>query len=132
MPWPWRLFGIDVECAATGEEHWDRAPCRCSVVTEDGKTVLDVHIAVPNLFSPLTEYTRMSAEAISRGFPLEQVRDLVRQHVGPRGALVGQSVQHDIEWLHLEEGSDYGTYFDIAEVLAKQLHLPPEPICGSG
>merc|ERR1719313_2493576 len=114
------FFGIDVESAATGRKHWDRAPCRCSVVSSDGTTLLDVHIAVPlaHLVSPLTEYTRMTVAEITGGRSLEAVRDMVRQHVGPHGILVGQSVHHDIEWLELRKGIDYGSCVDIAEAFA--------------
>ena len=51
---PKLLFGIDVECAATGFRHDDRAPCRCAIVSWNGQTLLDVAIQVPGLVSPLT------------------------------------------------------------------------------
>jgi DNA polymerase III epsilon subunit-like protein len=80
--------------------------------------LVDVAIAVPRLFSPLTEYTQMTADDIAAGIPLEDVREMVRAHVGPHGILVGHSVEHDINWLELVEGVDYESYRDTAQVFA--------------
>jgi RNA exonuclease 4 len=113
---PKLFFGIDVECAATGLRHDDRAPCRCAVVSWNGRTLLDVAIQVPGLVSPLTCVTSMTAEQIFYGYPLEEVREMVRDICGPRAILVGQSVEHDVKWLGLRRAVDYGSFLDIAQV----------------
>ena len=76
---PKLLFGIDVECAATGFRHDDRAPCRCAIVSWNGQTLLDVAIQVPGLVSPLTYVTSMTAEQMYYGYPLEEVREMVHR-----------------------------------------------------
>lgn len=113
---PKLLFGIDVECAATGWRHDDRAPCRCAVVSWNGKTLLDVAIQVPGLVSPLTSVTGMTAEQIYYGYQLEAVREMVREICGPRAILVGQSVEHDVKWLGLRRNMDYASIIDTAQV----------------
>ena len=58
----------------------------------------------------------MTAEQMYYGYPLEEVREMVRKICGPRSILVGQSVEHDVKWLGLRRDCEYGSMIDIAQV----------------
>lgn len=112
---PERVFSVDVECAATGWGHDDRAPCRVAVV-RSGATVLDLVIRVDGLVSPLTPLTGLDVRQLAQGKSLDEARRLVRAALGPDAVLVGQSIQHDIHWLGLAEGTDFKRSVDLAEL----------------
>lgn len=112
---PERIFSVDVECAATGLHHDNRAPCRVAVV-RSGKTLLDQVIQVDGLVSPLTALTGLSTEAVRCGLTLDQARQAVCAELGPDAVLVGQSIAHDIAWLGLKEGTDFKRSIDLAEL----------------
>lgn len=113
---PERYFSVDVECAATGLTHDDRAPCRVALVREDGSTVLDLVIRVDGLVSPLTPLTGLTAQEIALGCSLQEARDRVRAELGECVVLVGQSIGHDIKWLGLREGVDFKKSIDLADL----------------
>merc|ERR1719453_1292299 len=109
-------WSIDVECAATGIHHNARAPCRVALVDVNENLIFDVAVRVDYLVSPLTPITGMHRAQIDGGYPLEDVQTLVRKCCGPRAVLIGQSILHDIEWLQLQEGQDFGKFIDLADV----------------
>lgn len=112
---PERVFSVDVECAATGWTHDDRAPCRVGLV-RSGQTVLDLVIRVDGLVSPLTPLTGLDARQLAAGVSLEEARRAVRAELGRDAVLVGQSIGHDVAWLGLREGEDFKRSVDLAEL----------------
>lgn len=111
---------IDVEAAAVGRSHAysDRAPCWVAVVDSEGKELLNIVIDVPNMISPLTKVTGLTAAEIHAGVPLvdalDQVHSLLRT-LSTNVTLVGQSVQGDIDWMQLEKGVHYNAVVDLSE-----------------
>jgi len=63
-----KILALDVECAATGPGHNDRAPCRIAVVNDELETIFDVVVKVePECFSPMTAITGLTRDEIARG-----------------------------------------------------------------
>ena len=106
-------ISIDVEAAATGKGHNDRAPCYIAVVNDKEDCLLNVVVQVPNMFSPLTAITGLTKAEIDAGCPLAEAVDEVRKLLGPETVLVGQRPEGDIEWLGLKEGVDFSHSVDI-------------------
>eukprot|EP00747_Dinoflagellata_sp_TGD_P068175 gnl/TRDRNA2_/TRDRNA2_155597_c0_seq1.p1 gnl/TRDRNA2_/TRDRNA2_155597_c0~~gnl/TRDRNA2_/TRDRNA2_155597_c0_seq1.p1 ORF type:complete len:390 (-),score=71.25 gnl/TRDRNA2_/TRDRNA2_155597_c0_seq1:32-1201(-) len=109
-----RYVAVDVECAATGKGHNDRAPCRVGVVDYRGKVLMDQIISVPNLVSPLTPITGLTRQEIEGGRPCEEVVAEVKSLLGKDVTLVGQYIDADIEWLDLHRSIDFKDSVDIA------------------
>ncbi|CAE7213249.1 REX4 [Symbiodinium sp. CCMP2456] len=109
------FVALDVECAATGRGHNDRAPCRVAVVDFHGGTLLDELVAVPGMVSPLTAITGLTTEQIEGGRPYDDVVADVKALLGPHVTVVGQAPFVDIEWLGLRAGVDFRESIDIAE-----------------
>jgi RNA exonuclease 4 len=116
-----RYISIDVECAATGKGHNDRAPCRIGAVDGNGRQLLDVTVHVPNLYDPLTVFTGLTRKQIDQGTALKDALATLRRHCGPHVIIVGQSVHNDIRWLGLVQGKDYSGTVDLAEVFAAKV-----------
>ena len=110
-----QFVSIDVEAAATGRGHNDRAPCRVAIVDRLERTLYHTIIQVPNLYSPLTELTGLTANEIRRGCTLDQALRDVRSFLGPNVVIVGQRPQGDVKWLQLMEGVDFKRMIDLAE-----------------
>jgi hypothetical protein len=114
------FVSIDVEAAAIGKTHayCDRAPCWVAIVDSEGNELLNLVIDVPNLVSPLTKVTGVTAAEIHDGVPLDdalkQVHDLLCG-LSTNVTVVGQSVQGDIDWLQLEMGVHYTRVMDLSE-----------------
>jgi len=97
------FVSVDVECAATGRGHNDRAPCRIGAVDETGMAIFDRAVKVPGLFNPLTAITGMTTAMIEKGMELEAaVEELRKKCLGPKVVLVGQAIYKDIQWLSLK------------------------------
>lgn len=43
----------------------------------------------------------------SKGRPLTQALQILRQALPPQAVLVGQGILHDVDWLDLKEGNDF-------------------------
>jgi hypothetical protein len=114
------FISIDVEAAAIGKTHAykDRVPCWVVVVDAKGKELLNLIIDVPNLVSPLTQVTGLTADEIHAGIPLEdalnQVYTLLRK-LSTNVTIVGQSIQGDIDWLKLKKGVHYTKSVDLSQ-----------------
>jgi hypothetical protein len=113
-----RFISIDVECAATGRGHCDRAPCRIAAVDAHERVLLDVVVHVPNLYNPLFVLTGLTDVQISMGMPLRDALAQLRSFCGPDVVVVGQAIQNDINWLGLVRGQDYRDLVDLAEAFA--------------
>ena len=110
------IVSLDVECAATGRGHNDRAPCRISIVNEKCAVLLDISVRVPNVFSPLTPITGMTRSDIENAkYSLEEALCRVHSILDTSTIIVGQSVQNDIEWLQLEQGIHFRKWVGIEE-----------------
>ncbi|KAG9395938.1 hypothetical protein J8273_2287 [Carpediemonas membranifera] len=97
-----RYFCLDVESAATGRGHNDRAPCSASLVDFDGKTLFNTAIAIEGpVHSAMTPITGMTMEDIKQGMPFAAAKEKL-------------SVMNDIEAMKLTKGVDYHS-IDIAE-----------------
>jgi hypothetical protein len=83
-----------------------------------GKELLNIVVDVPQLVSPMTSITGLTAEQIHSGMPLTDalhaVHTLLRS-LGSNVVLVGQKPQGDIDWLRLEQGVHYEKQIDLAE-----------------
>jgi hypothetical protein len=110
------FYGFCVEYAATGTRHQDRAPCRVTLTDFCGKLLVDAPIWVPSLRSPLTPVTGLTRIQISQGLPIERAREVVRSHCGPRGILVGQGVEYDVDQLGLRRNEDFLSCVDTGKV----------------
>lgn len=64
-----QYLAVDVECAATGKGHNDRAPCSIAAVDKRGRTVFFRTVKVDEevLFSPMTKITGLTREEIAEG-----------------------------------------------------------------
>jgi RNA exonuclease 4 len=122
-----QYLALDVECAATGRGHNDRAPCHVALVNQDGVVLLNETIFVPSVFHPLTQYSGMTTEQIEKGIPLSVAVARLRTLCCPDTVLVGQSVGSDIGWMQLRQGVDYTQ----CHVSLENRHCP-QPHCGSG
>lgn len=135
-PRPWekqegRFFSIDVECVAYGYGHISsgpksqRLPGRVALVDGKGNTILDevVYLANEeqgNVTSYLTPLTGLTQELCSNPTnpTLPEIKARIREILSPphSAVLVGQSIEHDIEWLGLEKGVDFSDYVDIQDI----------------
>lgn len=110
------FISMDVEAAATGRGHNDRAPCWVAIVDQHERVIYDKIIKVPNIVSALTEITGLTSLDIStKGQPLASVLREIYALLGPHVVIVGQRPQGDIEWLQLQEGVHYKRFVNIAE-----------------
>jgi hypothetical protein len=110
------FYGFCVEYAATGTRHQDRAPCRVTLVDFHGTVLVDAPIWVPSLLSPLTPVTGLTRMQIAHGLPIERAREVLRSHCGPRGILVGQGVEYDVNQIGLARDQDYLSCVDTGKV----------------
>ena len=114
------VFSLDVECVAIGKTHCkkDRYPSKFALVDEAGRSVCTCLIkpAKP-VVSYLTPITGLRVSNFSEMDPdLPSAIELLKQHLPKEAILVGQNIDHDIEWMHLTEGKDFQNSIDLAEV----------------
>ena len=111
-------MSIDVECAATAEDHNSRAVCSIGMVDEFGQPMLRLLVrpeegeSVVSYLTPLTGVRREDVEA--HGIPLADAVTQVRALLTPHSIVVGQNILKDMMWLGLQEGRDYGSLIDLA------------------
>ena len=112
-----KYMSIDVECVATSRCHDAREVCSVAVV--DGKEkVLLVKKVKPKsrVVSYLTPLTGVRPGDLDDADSLEDVVREVKALLGPDVVLVGQVIKNDIEWLGLQQGRDYASTIDLAEM----------------
>ena len=68
------------------------------------------------IVSYLTPLTGLRQGDLDDGNRLSVVLREVKALLGPDVVLVGQGVKSDIKWLHLEEGKDYNSVVDLAQM----------------
>lgn len=130
------FYSMDIECVATGYGHTKshRRPCRVALVKEEEETrdeddgivmLLDlcVNLKDTKVISYMTELTG-TTEDLCLGPDakhLDEVRAMVKDLLPSSAILVGHSIQHDIEWLGLEEGVDFRGYFDTSILFRQRI-----------
>mmetsp|Transcript_58134 Transcript_58134/g.125647 ORF Transcript_58134/g.125647 Transcript_58134/m.125647 type:complete len:346 (+) Transcript_58134:61-1098(+) len=109
-------YSVDVECVASGPRHSDRVVAQIALVDAAGDVVLDLFVkpSVPVLsyLTPLTGLTRELLE--ERGVSLDEALSELRRLLPKESILVGQSIQTDVAWLGLEQGTDFAGMMDLA------------------
>eukprot|EP00562_Extubocellulus_spinifer_P032654 CAMPEP_0178729234 /NCGR_PEP_ID=MMETSP0699-20121125/28856_1 /TAXON_ID=265572 /ORGANISM="Extubocellulus spinifer, Strain CCMP396" /LENGTH=441 /DNA_ID=CAMNT_0020381137 /DNA_START=2671 /DNA_END=3996 /DNA_ORIENTATION=+ len=124
------FYSIDVECVAIGYGHSasQRIPSRIAMVDGEGRTVIDEVVRhdadtatrIVSYLTPLTGLTREGCE-VPTNKTLEEISELIRDKLPKDAILVGQSIHHDIEWLDLVKGVDYGDYVDLADIFRQRI-----------
>ena len=112
-----RYISLDVECVATGKrhDHDDRDVCFVAVVDDDEKVLLKKKVKPEKrIVSYLTPLTGFHAGDLEDAEKLSDVIADVKRILGPDVVLIGQNVQSDIKWLHLQEGTDFGGKVELS------------------
>jgi len=129
------FYSMDIECVATGygysKSH--RRPCRVALVKDKGngdgevqiQMLLDVCVNLKDtkVVSYMTELTGTTEEQClgPDAKDLDEVRSMVKELLPSSAILVGHSIQHDIEWLGLQEGVDFRGYFDTSNIFRQRI-----------
>ncbi|KAL3779364.1 hypothetical protein ACHAWO_001359 [Cyclotella atomus] len=104
-----------------------RYPGRVAVVDSEGNLLADVVIRPPkdgagvvSYLTPLTGLTNekcLGPEAKS----LEEAVSLVKSLLPKDGVLVGQAIDHDVEWLGLTPGKDFERMVDLSVIFRQRV-----------
>ena len=117
MALPEKFLSVDVECVATGYSHNERAMGHVAVVDQDESVVYQQYVKPDQrVVCYLTPLTGIGAGQLDEGVSQESVEREARALLGPDVVLVGQRIDCDIKWLHLQQGRDYAGIIDLAEV----------------
>lgn len=110
-------FALDVECIATGPRHDQRSVAQIALVDQWERVLLNFYVKPSEkIFSYLPQLTGLTEEIVSKGADLQAAIALVKSRIPPNAILVGQNVLKDINWLHLQEGVDFGGIMDLSGV----------------
>ena len=112
------VVALNVDYAATGRGHLDRAPCRVSLTTGD-VALVDAVLAVPGLYDTLAGYTQLSATEVDAGSELAATAALVREELVKAGKvmLVGHGLMRAMRSMQLVRGTHYESALDIVDFL---------------
>mmetsp|Transcript_24747 Transcript_24747/g.53385 ORF Transcript_24747/g.53385 Transcript_24747/m.53385 type:complete len:671 (+) Transcript_24747:351-2363(+) len=104
-----------------------RYPGRIAIVDSEGKVLADITVRPPNdgagVTSYLTPLTGLTAEmcfgddAVSLEEAVAQIKELLPKN----GVLVGQAIDHDVEWLGLTPGVDFERMVDISDIFRQRM-----------
>eukprot|EP00577_Skeletonema_sp_RCC1716_P009261 CAMPEP_0113411046 /NCGR_PEP_ID=MMETSP0013_2-20120614/22034_1 /TAXON_ID=2843 ORGANISM="Skeletonema costatum, Strain 1716" /NCGR_SAMPLE_ID=MMETSP0013_2 /ASSEMBLY_ACC=CAM_ASM_000158 /LENGTH=700 /DNA_ID=CAMNT_0000297329 /DNA_START=354 /DNA_END=2456 /DNA_ORIENTATION=+ /assembly_acc=CAM_ASM_000158 len=108
-------------------ERSHRYPGRVAMVDTDGNVLADIVIRPPqdgkgiaSYLTPLTGLTEeicLGADAKS----LEEAVQTIKGLLPKDGVLVGQAIDHDVEWLGLTPGKDFARMVDISEIFRQRM-----------
>ena len=112
-----RFLSVDVDCVATGIRHDAREVCYVVVVDADEKILLSKKVKPEKpVVSYLTPLTGIREGDLDNGEKLLDVIAEVKSLLDPEVVLVGQGIKCDINWLQLEQGTDFAEFVDLAEM----------------
>jgi len=110
-------------------DHSHRYPGRVALVDTDGNLLADVIVRPPKdgegVVSYLTPLTGLTSE-MCLGDDAKSLQDAVKiiTDLLPQNAvIVGQAIGHDVQWLGLTPGKDFGRMVDISSVFRQRLPL---------
>jgi len=123
------FYSIDVECVATGygDDRSQRIPGRVAMVDGEGNTVIDEIVKhgqqQKQIVSYLTALTGLTQEKCEdpKNKEFAEISDLVRLTLPKVAVLVGQSIDHDIEWLGLRVGQDFRESIDLTSIFCQRI-----------
>ena len=114
------VVALNVDYAATGPGHLDRAPCRISIAS--AKThIIDIVVRVPSLFDPMTMYTALSESdfdapgVVELETAIEMTKDALAKFTSV--ILVGHGIARAARVLQLSVGREYQAGADVIEML---------------
>ncbi len=121
------IVSLNVDYAATGPGHLDRAPCRVSMAVllpEGPRLALDVVVRVEPLYDAMTPYTALSAESIRDGAPLEDAIGKVHAllaalhggAVDPTATVVGHGLNRAAAHMRLLGRTHFAAGVDVVEL----------------
>eukprot|EP00891_Asterochloris_glomerata_P000459 jgi/Astpho2/459/e_gw1.00011.231.1_t len=110
------FLAADVECVATGHDHNSRQVAQFALVDEHQQVLLNVYVRPDKpVVSYLTPLTSLTAQLLQQqGMSLQQGLQLLRQTLPKQAILVGQNIRQDVQWLGLQEGTDFQSMVDLA------------------
>mmetsp|Transcript_13590 Transcript_13590/g.41079 ORF Transcript_13590/g.41079 Transcript_13590/m.41079 type:complete len:225 (-) Transcript_13590:305-979(-) len=113
---PRSVFSIDVECVACGQGHLARSVAQIALVDCWEQVILNVYVLPEQpIVSCLTPLTGLTEDLLrTHGTSLPQALQMLRQALPQHAVLVGQGISHDVQWVTLQEGSDFQSMMDLA------------------
>jgi hypothetical protein len=111
-PTPRSVIAINVDYAATGHGHLDRAPCRVTIV-KGGELIMDLLIKVDPLYSAMSSYTGVSADDIAAGVTMDVAVAQVHAACIGDALFVGHSLARICSLFKLPHESHY---VDVTEL----------------
>ena len=116
---PRKCYSIDVECVAIGWGDRDRGVARVALVGPDEEVLFDKFVRPDKtVTSYLTPLTGITAKDLDDADSLDVVRGELKQVLPKDAIVVGQSIQHDIDWISLVKGEDFADAYDISSLFA--------------
>lgn len=112
------VVSLNVDYAANGPGHLDRAVCRVTLATA-GAIVHDLVVRVPALLDPMTVYTGLVAEDFETAVDLETAIERTRKELEARTdvMLVGHGLARAARAMELTMGKEYRVGVDLIEQL---------------
>lgn len=104
-----------------------RYPGRIAMVDSEGALVTDIVIRPPQdgkgVISYLTPLTGLTSEMClaTDAKSLEEAVDIVKGLLPKNSVLVGQAIDHDVEWLGLVPGRDFERMVDISDIFRQRM-----------
>ncbi|KAL7538298.1 hypothetical protein ACHAXR_008466 [Thalassiosira sp. AJA248-18] len=104
-----------------------RYPGRVAMVDSDGNVLTDMIIRPPKdgagVVSYLAPLTGLTSEMCfgSDAKSLEEAVEIIKGLLPKNGVLVGQAIDHDVEWLGLTPGKDFERMVDISEIFRQRM-----------
>jgi hypothetical protein len=112
------VVSLNVDYAANGPGHLDRAVCRVTLATA-GAVVHDLVVRVPALRDPITAYTGLVAEDFETAVELETAIEMTRRELEARTdvLLIGHGLARAARAMQLSAGKEYRVGVDLIEQL---------------